>query len=79
MDNPADLHPVHLAEDCNLYWPIVWYYGSVYTALLHCCGHKVVKEIYGKLAQYRYSTVQYIIAQYSTVQYSRVTQIDIDV
>jgi len=53
MSNPADLHPLHLAEDPNLYWPIIWFYGSVYTALLQSCGSKVVKKIYGKLSKYR--------------------------
>ena len=53
MSNPADLHPLHVAEDPNLYWPIIWFYGSVYTALLQCCGEKVIKTIYGKLCKYR--------------------------
>ena len=53
MSNPADLHPLHLAEDPNLYWPIIWFYGSVYSAILACCGSKVVKKIFGKMSQYR--------------------------
>ena len=53
MSNPADLHPQWVAEDPNLYWPIIWYYGSVYSALMTCCGPKLVKKIYGKTSQYR--------------------------
>ena len=44
--NPADLHPLFLAEDQNLYWPLI--YGTVYDALLECCGQKIVKKVYGK-------------------------------
>ena len=51
MSNPADLHPLYIAEDPNLYWPVIWFYGSVYNALLECCGHKVVQQIYGKLGE----------------------------
>ena len=53
MSNPADLHPLFIAEDPNLFWPIIWYYGSVYSALLSCCGVNIVKKLYGKLSQYR--------------------------
>merc|ERR1719369_1347959 len=34
MDNPADVHVYQIAKDPNLYWPIVWYYGSVHSALV---------------------------------------------
>ena len=30
---PMDLHPLQLAKDQNTYWPIVHYYGSVYSVL----------------------------------------------
>jgi len=30
---PMDLHPLQLAKDLTIYWPIVYYYGSVYSAL----------------------------------------------
>jgi len=53
MSNPGDLHPLYLAEDPNLYWPTIWYYGSVYSALLTCCGVIIVKKLYGKLSRYR--------------------------
>ena len=33
MSNPADLHPAAVAEDQNLYWPIIWYWGFVHAAL----------------------------------------------
>ena len=29
-----DLQPLHLAEDPNLFWPLVWYYGSIHQAVL---------------------------------------------
>ena len=47
MSNPADLHPLHLAEDPNLFWPLIWYYGSLHHAVLQCCGEKTAKKIYG--------------------------------
>jgi len=53
MNNPADLHPLHVAEDPNLYWPVIWFFGSVYSALVECCAHSVVKKIFGKLSKYR--------------------------
>ena len=53
LTNPADLHPLFLAEDPNLYWPMIWYYGTAYNAILECCGDKIVKKVYGKLKQYR--------------------------
>ena len=51
--NPADLHPLFLAEDQTIYWNIIWFFGSVYEAVLECCGEKVVKKVFGKLKQYR--------------------------
>ena len=47
--NPADLHPLFLAEEQNIYWPLIWYYGTVYNAILECCGEKLVEEVFGKL------------------------------
>ena len=47
MSNTADLHPLHLAEDSKLFWPLVWFYGSVHHAILLCCGEKTVEKIFG--------------------------------
>ena len=47
MSNPADLHPIFIAEDGNLYWPIIWYYGSVYNAISQCCNTATVNKVYG--------------------------------
>ena len=55
--NIADLHPLFLAEDQNLYWPLIWYYGTVYDALLECCGQTIVKKVYGKLRKYRSNNI----------------------
>ena len=52
MTNPADLHPLHLADDPNLFWPLVWYYGSVHHAILQCCGEKTAKKVYGLHSKY---------------------------
>ena len=43
---PMDLHPLQLAKDPNIYWPIVHYYGSVYSALLEILGKQTVDLIY---------------------------------
>ena len=43
---PMDLHPLQLAKDPNIYWPIVHYYGSVYSALLEILEKKTVDLIY---------------------------------
>ena len=47
MSNPADLHPIFIAEDSNLFWPIIWYYGSVYNAISECCNSNIVNKVYG--------------------------------
>ena len=52
--NPADLHPLFLAEDQTFYWNILWFYRSVYEALLESCGEKVVRNnVFGNLKQCR--------------------------
>ena len=43
---PMDLHPWQLAKDPNIYWPIVLYYGSVYSALKEILDGKTVDSIY---------------------------------
>ena len=50
--NPADLHPLFL-EDQTFCWNIIWFYRSVYEALLESCGEKVVRNVFGNLKQYR--------------------------
>lgn len=47
MSNPEDLHPLSIAEDGNLYWPIIWYYGSIYNAISECCNTATVNKVYG--------------------------------
>ena len=55
--NPADLHPVFIAEKQNIYWPLIWYFGTVYDAILECCGEKLVKKVFGKLRNCRSSNL----------------------
>ena len=43
---PMDLHPLQLAKDPNIYWNIVHYYGSVYSALKEILEPKTVKSIF---------------------------------
>ncbi len=45
---PMDLHPMHVARDPNIYWPIIHYYGSVYAALKEILDEKTANEIYKK-------------------------------
>ena len=47
--NPADLHPLLLAEKQNIYWSLIRYFGTVYEAIFECRGEKFVKEVFGKL------------------------------
>jgi len=49
MTNPADLHPLAVAEDQSLYWGIIWYWGSVYQAVQDTCDHNTLAKIYGNL------------------------------
>ena len=42
---PMDLHPPQLAKDPTTYWPIVHYYGSVYSALKEILDGKTVDRI----------------------------------
>jgi hypothetical protein len=49
MSNPGDLHPAAVAEDQNLYWPIIWYWGSVHAALLEACGPATKDAVYARL------------------------------
>ena len=47
MSNVADLHPLFIAEDSNLFWPIIWYYGSVFNAISQCCDIETLSTVYG--------------------------------
>ena len=49
MTNPADLHPYAVAEDQNLYWPIIWYWGSVFYAIQDTCDDSTLQAVYNKL------------------------------
>ena len=33
----------------DIYWPLIWYFGTVYDAILECCGEKFVKKVFDKL------------------------------
>ena len=44
----ADLHPIFIAQDQNLFWPLIWYFGSLYTVILESCGENIIKELFGK-------------------------------
>jgi len=46
MNNPADVNVYNIAQDPNLYWPIVWYYGSVHAALEKVGGEQLLREVY---------------------------------
>ena len=48
---PMDLHPVQLAKDPDMYWPIVHYYGSVYSALKEILDGKMVDSIYENIPE----------------------------
>ena len=37
------------AEEQNIYWPLIWCFGTVYDAILECCGEKFVKKVFDKL------------------------------
>ena len=47
MSNHVDLHPIFIAEDGNLFWPIIWYFGSVYNAISSCCDASTLYKVYG--------------------------------
>ena len=49
---PMDLHPLQLAKDPNVYWPIVHYYGSVYSALNEILDGKTVDSIYKNIPEF---------------------------
>ena len=57
MNNVADLHPLFIAEDSNLFWPIIWYYGSVCNAILQCCDSETVNKLYGSSLDELQSTI----------------------
>ena len=48
---PMDLHPLQLAKDPDIYWPIVHYYGSVYSALKEILDGKTVDSIYENIPE----------------------------
>jgi hypothetical protein len=47
-----DLHPLQLAKDPSIYWPIVHYYGSVYSALKEILDGKTVDSIYENIPEF---------------------------
>ena len=50
-----DLHPLQLAKDPNIYWPIVHYYGFVvfvYSALNEILDGKTVDSFYKNIPEY---------------------------
>ncbi|XP_023325195.1 uncharacterized protein LOC111698940 isoform X2 [Eurytemora carolleeae] len=49
---PMDLHPLQLAKDLTIYWPIVYYYGSVYSALKEILDGKTVDRIYENIPEF---------------------------
>ena len=49
---PMDLHPLQLAKDPGIYWPIVHYYGSVYSALKEILDGKMVDSIYENIPEF---------------------------
>ena len=49
---PMDLHPLQLAKDPDMYWPIVHYYGSVYSALKEILDGKTVDSIYENIPEF---------------------------
>ena len=49
---PMDLHPLQVAKDPNLYWPIIYYYGSVYSALKDILDVKIVDSIYKNIPEF---------------------------
>ena len=44
----ADLHPLFIAQDQNLFWPLIWCFGSLYTAMQESCGEEITKQLYNK-------------------------------
>ena len=48
---PMDLHPLQLAKAPDIYWPIVHYYGSVYSALKEILDDKTVDRIYENIPE----------------------------
>lgn len=46
MSNPADLHPLSVAEDANMFWPMIWFWGSVYEAVKDSCDKPTLDAIY---------------------------------
>ena len=49
---PMDLHPLQLAKDPYIYWPIIHYYGSVYSALKDILDVKIVDSIYKNIPEF---------------------------
>merc|ERR1719186_441806 len=46
MNNSTDVHVYHIAQDSNLYWPIIWYYGSVHAPLKKVGGQHLLQKVY---------------------------------
>ena len=51
MCNPPDLHPLAVAEDVNLFWSVIWFWGSVYRAVQDTCNKATLDAIYHSLGQ----------------------------
>lgn len=49
MCNPADLHPLAVAEEAHLFWPIIWFWGSVFKAVQDTCTKATLDGIYYSL------------------------------
>ena len=49
---PMDLHPLQLAKDPNIYWPIIFYYGSVYSALKDLLDEDIAYSIYKNIPEF---------------------------
>ena len=47
-----DLHPLQLAKDPNIYWPIINYFGSVYSALKELLDEEIVDCIYKNIPEF---------------------------
>ena len=46
-EHPMDLHPNLVSKEGYLYWNIVRYYGSVFTAVQKVCGPEVTNAVFG--------------------------------
>ena len=49
---PMDLHPLQLAKSPDIYWPVIHYYGSVYSALMDILDVNIVDSIYKNIPEF---------------------------